>query len=67
MQLLTGAEIPMNEKKLNKALLALLGTEELVNNWWNSPNANWSFQNPIDVYQKDPKSVCDYIMQYVSK
>lgn len=39
-------------------LLALLGTEALVEMWWNSQNANFKFQKPIDC---DREEVYNYV------
>lgn len=40
----------MNKEKVNNILLGLLGSEEFINQWWNSPNANWQFKTPEEVW-----------------
>jgi hypothetical protein len=46
---------------LDKILMGMLGTEDLITKWWNGPNRNWHGQTPAQVYETDPESVVAYI------
>ncbi len=48
--------------RMDKLLLALVGSEDLVNKWWLSPNKAFDMQQPADVYEQDPKKVINYIL-----
>ena len=43
---------------IDDMLLALLGKQEYVEMWWNSPNANFKFSKPIDC---DREEVFNYV------
>ena len=47
--------------ELNAKLLILLGSQELVNKWWNSPNRAFYKEYPRNAYQKDRKDVEAYV------
>ena len=50
---------------LNRILLGLLGREQLIHDWWNSPNRAFDMKTPEEVYQSGPQGrvqVRDYIM-----
>lgn len=46
------------EISTDEMLLSLLGTQALVDMWWNSQNANFKFEKPIDC---DKQAVRNYI------
>ena len=47
-------------KRENDALLmAMLGSKELVEKWWHSPNKGFDMAHPADV---DPKQVQEYLI-----
>ena len=47
-------------KRENDALLfAMLGRQELVEQWWHRPNKGFDGAHPIDV---DPKKVQEYLI-----
>ena len=48
-----------NKQNLNPHLLALLGSQELVDVWWTSPNKAFMAECPEDA---DVEVVRDYIM-----
>lgn len=48
-------------EKLNRVLLSLLGSNDLVNRWWASPNKAFNNQKPRDVYIDSPETVSKYI------
>lgn len=60
----------MNDKeKLNKVLFALLGSDDLVTGWWDSPNRNWNMQTPNTIWEKSREGkveVIRYILNQAS-
>jgi len=49
---------------LNRILLALLGSEELVYLWWRSPNKAFNNESPYITYILNPDKVKQYIYGY---
>lgn len=49
---------------LDEILLSLLGSRELVDNWWNSPNEHFKLDTPQQVWATDPKAVAAYILDH---
>lgn len=47
---------------INRILLSLLGNENLVDQWWNSPNRHWNQSTPLDIWISDPDSVYNYVL-----
>lgn len=47
---------------INRILLSLLGNENLVDQWWNSPNRHWNQNTPFDIWISDPDSVYNYVL-----
>lgn len=54
------------DPKLNKSLLALLGTEALVNQWWKSSNAAFSNLTPLEMYTINKAHVIKYIIEHTT-
>lgn len=52
------------DPKLNKMLLALLGSEPMVERWWNSSNRAFALETPASIYECNPDFVINYISQY---
>ena len=52
------------DPKLNKMLLALLGSEPMVERWWNSGNKAFALESPASIYERNPDFVINYINQY---
>lgn len=50
-----------------KALLAMLGSELLVQRWWASQNGAFEGQTPWQVYRTDPQRVCDYVLRQLQR
>jgi hypothetical protein len=50
-----------NQPSIDDLLLAILGSHEFVETWWNSPNAHFNFKPPIDC---DRESVYSYVLQH---
>jgi hypothetical protein len=47
--------------RLNLVLLSLLGSHELVMQWWESKNKAFDNETPSDMFAKDPQRVIQYI------
>lgn len=43
-------------------LLSLLGSQELVDSWWQSPNKYFGYDTPQQAWNTEPEKVTDYIM-----
>ena len=54
------------DTKLNKMLLALLGSQSFVDTWWNSPNIVFGLKTPRDMYYKNPRRVADYLGVHIA-
>ena len=55
----------INEKETCDRLLAsMLGSWELVDKWWNSPNKGFDNETPISVFETDKSKVINYIFHY---
>jgi hypothetical protein len=52
------------EPSIDDMLLGLLGSDEFVHAWWNSPNAHFEFRNPIDC---DREAVYQYVCSYAMR
>lgn len=58
------------QEKLNKILFAMLGSEHLVDMWWDSPNRHWNLQTPNEIWngtREGKTEVIRYILSYASK
>ena len=56
-------EIYPGRERLDKLLAALLGDEDLVDKWWNSPNLAFKAQTPEELIQVHPQIVVNYILK----
>lgn len=45
----------------NLWLHSLLGSEDLVSDWWVLPNRAFAGQSPDEVWQRDPKRIYQYL------
>ena len=55
------------DEYLHNVLLSILGTEELVSQWWSSPNKAFGDQTPDEIYKHgDASSVVAYILNQVN-
>lgn len=48
-----------NNPTANSMLMGMLGSDALVEKWWQSPNKAFDYKCPVDVDQKD---VVEYLM-----
>lgn len=49
----------ITEEKLKPVLMALLGSEDLIERWWTSPNKAFDNKPPRDV---ELRKVADYLL-----
>jgi hypothetical protein len=52
---------------LDEALMAMLGSQEFVNNWWNSPNLAFDLKQPKEVFETEPASVQQYVLAQLQR
>ena len=55
------------KRKLNIMLFTLLGSDDLVNRWWESPNLAFENKTPDQVYEEDEQQVIDYVLSYLQR
>jgi hypothetical protein len=55
------------ETRLNRMLMSLLGSDELVQRWWTSPNRAFDYQTPKQVFDTNPNRVVQYILDQFSR
>ena len=48
--------------KYNRILHALLGSDELVQKWWSSPNKVFDDITPIEMWDRDKDRVKNYLL-----
>lgn len=51
-----------DQNTINKYLFAMLGSAEMVEKWWVSPNKNWNGDTPLAVYDRGGQ---EEVMAYV--
>lgn len=59
-----------SKRTVDRALMALLGRQELIDTWWSSPNYFFSLQHPIDIWNKDDDgklSVAHYVISFLQR
>lgn len=52
-------------EKLNRILDALLGSNDVINRWWVSPNKAFNDNTPFDTYQDHPEQVTKYLFDQI--
>ena len=52
--------------KYNRILHALLGSDELVQKWWSSPNRAFGDITPIEMWDRDKDRVKNYLLAQLS-
>lgn len=50
-------------KNLNKILLSIFGSYDLVDAWWRSPLPSLDFQKPQDLWGTDPNRVINHVVK----
>lgn len=53
------------KRDLNVCLFALLGSDELVNQWWTSTNLAFEGKTPQEAFEVDQQEVIDYVLSYL--
>jgi hypothetical protein len=56
----------MDTDKYNRILYALLGSEELVQKWWSSPNRAFDEMTPNEMLNRDKDRVKNYLLGQLS-
>jgi hypothetical protein len=56
----------MDTDKYNRILYALLGSEELVQKWWESPNKAFDEMTPNEMLNRDKTRVKNYLLAQLS-
>lgn len=54
--------IEIVKQRCDALLNAMLGSSELVDNWWNSPNKAFNGETPDVVFVLEPMKVYRYLM-----
>jgi len=54
----------MTQEELNQHLFAIVGSHQLVRQWWMTPNRNWRGREPQEIWERNPDEVIDYVMRY---
>ena len=49
---------------VNEMLFALIGSAELVSQWWKSPNWHFKLETPEVVWERNPDEVFDYVYRH---
>lgn len=53
------------EYNLNELLLSIIGSQELVEQWWATPNKAFDGEIPDDIFHSDRKAeVVSYILKH---
>lgn len=52
----------MDTDKYNRILHALLGSNELVQKWWSSPNKAFDDMTPSEMWDRDKDRVKNYLL-----
>lgn len=64
---MTDEQLQLLEKRVNAALFAMLGSEDLVKRWWHSQNWHFKLEKPYIVWETDPMSVYKYVIDHLQK
>ena len=51
---------------IDEQLLQLLGSQDLVAQWWSSPNKYFGGDTPQQVWDTNPQRVIEYISKFCS-
>lgn len=63
---MTKAKPALSKEKLDIILMSLLGRENLVKAWWDSPNRAFNFAKPAEIYALNPEEVSAYLVKQTS-
>lgn len=48
----------------NRLVLALVGNDHLVKQWWNNPNKAFHLRTPNEQWETDAEEVYNYLMHH---
>lgn len=51
-------------EECNRWLLALLGSKDLAERWWQGPNAAFGMQTPEQAFAESPQVVRNYLRKF---
>jgi Protein of unknown function (DUF2384) len=51
---------------INVALMAMLGSQELVSRWWVSPNKAFDMMTPLEMFDRHAEVVYNYVNTFLS-
>lgn len=54
----------MTREELDRHLFALVGSDQLVRQWWTTPNRNWRGREPQEIWIHNPDEVVTYVMRF---
>jgi hypothetical protein len=55
------------KRRLNIALFAMLGSDNLVKRWWESPNRAFEDKTPNQMCEEDEQRVIDYVLDHLQR
>lgn len=55
----------LDKNRLNSILFACLGSDELVDKWWDSPNKAFDMITPNEMLDLNPDYVVKYLLDQV--
>lgn len=59
--MLSKQQLEEMKERVNEMLLAMLGSEHLVQRWWDSQNWHFKLEKPYIVWESDPEAVYSYV------
>ena len=64
MELTGSHDTNMTQQELNRHLFALVGSDQLVRQWWMTPNRAWQGREPQEIWERNPDEVITYVMRF---
>ena len=56
------------KEKVNHWLFQMMGSDELVERWWQSPNRYWDGRTPTDIWvNSSHQEVVNYVKKFLHK
>lgn len=55
------------KKRVDEMLLAMLGSELMVQRWWDSQNWHFKLEKPYIVWEVNPEAVYNYVLDHMQK
>lgn len=52
---------------LNECLMVMLGNEQLVSDWWKSPNKAFDMMTPDQIWEEDYDRVRSYVVGFLQR